>query len=264
MRVSFLESMRQRIYLSLYPIIRPHIGRRRRKSQVRFAVERENLFRANDPKFEGGIWFYSTSRARLYFRPEGILGRLEELAQRYQDEPVILEPNDRVVDVGANIGEFSIGAARNSNVLAFEPDPFVITCLQHNAENRRVKVFNVALADKESEMTFYLASHSADSSIIRPRNFSDRIKVKAVRLDDVLRREGIVDIDFLKVEAEGAEPEVLLGSIQTLARTRKVAVDVSAERLGQSPWREVSEILSRSGFTVWRKRNIAFGYREKE
>jgi FkbM family methyltransferase len=172
------------------------------------------------------------------------------MARKYQTDSVKVMPGDVVVDVGANIGEFTAAIHETARqCFAFEPDPVAYKCLEANAQKLgNVEPRNVALSDKSGEMTFYLASKTADSSLVEPTVPYEKSIVNARRLDDVFPSLGVEAIDFLKVEAEGWEPEVLKGGEAILTtKVRKIAVDGGPERRGQPPprtramlWRPVS------------------------
>ena len=59
-----------------------------------------------------------------------------------------------------------------------------------------------------------------------------------------------LQIDILKVEAEGMEPEVLRGALRTLKRTKFCVVDAGPERYGKSTAAECISILQASGFEL--------------
>jgi hypothetical protein len=72
--------------------------------------------------------------------------------------------------------------------------------------------------------------------------------VRADRIENFAEELSINKIDFLKVEAEGVEPEVLK-SIGDL-HVRKVVVNCSSERYGESPLCEVKNILREMGYVI--------------
>jgi ABC-type phosphate transport system ATPase subunit len=72
------------------------------------------------------------------------------------------------------------------------------------------------------------------------------VPVEAIRLDILMHKLGIDRIDFLKIDAEGAEPEVLDGV--DLSKVKKVAVDCAPERFGKSTVSKVVQILRTAGY----------------
>ena len=87
-------------------------------------------------------------------------------------------------------------------------------------------MFNVALSDVSGQGELYIDNEGGNSSLI---NFGSE-KVKKVKLEklDNIQIEG--NIKLLKVEAEGNEPEVLVGAEHTLTKTEYVTVDFGGER----------------------------------
>ena len=181
------------------------------------------------------------------------------------DGTIALGSGDTVIDIGANVGEFSIGAAeRGAHVLAIEGDPQVFQCLRRNVEGTGIEAQQALVWKAVQELTFYSAPAKADSSIFRPTENQSvtEIRLPAQPLDDLA---GHLDrIDLIKCDAEGAEPEVLDGAANVLARTRQIAIDTGPEREGQETGDDCARILESYGFTVSHSkkgRKITFGIR---
>jgi FkbM family methyltransferase len=208
----------------------------------------------------------SPKRATLY--RHGLKRRLAGLLAGYAHPPrVVVEPGDVVLDIGSNIGEYALAAAAAgaSRVLAFEPDPVAAACLRANAAGcAAIEVHERLLWKCEEELAFTLAYESADSTVftVDPGKAHGRVTLTGVTLDAVLAGAGVERVDFLKLDAEGAEPEVLAGAAGTLARTRKVAVDAGAERMGEATGAEVDAILRGHGFRTHADGRMVFGWRE--
>ena len=182
------------------------------------------------------------------------------------DDVVTLKPGDQVIDIGANVGEFSIGAAdRGASVLAIEGDPVVFDCLTRNVAAHTAITPHHALVWKQAEeLTFYSAPAKADSSIFKPtsKQAVQTISQMAYPLDDLA--DGLDRIDLIKCDAEGAEPEVLEGAAKVLERTRQIALDTGPEREGAETGVDCERILKGHGFTVSHSekgRKITFGRR---
>ncbi len=179
---------------------------------------------------------------------------------------VALKSGDRVIDIGANVGEFTLGAAaRGAEVLAIEGDPTVFECLSLNvADEPLVTALHGLVWKAEEDLTFYSAPAKADSSIFRPSKAQDvRAITQHARPLDALA--GDLDrIDLIKCDAEGAEPEVLDGAAEVLKRTRQIALDTGPEREGAETGADCERILAGHGFHVThstRGRKITFGIR---
>ncbi len=241
----------------------PALVRSRRGANTRF-YKRNSLLVAHSSGEE--LVFYAPERACRYIFRDGVKRAQKIMISKYIPERFHgLADFGTVVDIGANVGEFSMALLpRAKRVFAFEPDPIARRCLEANVgHHNNALVLSVALGSKASHATFYISSKSADSSLIRPATHQRSITVPISRLDDVATCHYIGEIGLLKVEAEGAEPEVLQGAEAVLQTARFVTVDVSPEREGATTEREVESVLTRSGFSIERVSPfVIFGSRE--
>lgn len=184
-------------------------------------------------------------------------------------EVVQIAPGDLVIDVGANVGEFSSAIADlGAKVHAIEGDPLVFRCLEFNTmgNDRIVRHQNVVWKE-DTTLTFYSEPTDANSSIFQPMGDAPvkELRVPAFRLDTLARDFSIGEVAFLKCDAEGAEPEVIEGGRDLLSRTKVVAFDTGAERLGAETSDACEALLRDLGFKVHHdrrpNRKITFGVR---
>lgn len=131
-----------------------------------------------------------------------------------------------VVDVGANIGAFSLYHAMVKHaelVIAFEPSPQVFSRLAKNVEingSKNVRVVNAAVGDKQGVLSFSEGRKSING---RVDEFGP-LKVPCVTLDAELFN--IPSIDILKIDTEGYETHVLVGASETLKKTNRIALEL--------------------------------------
>lgn len=171
-------------------------------------------------------------------------------------------PDSVFVDVGANIGAFSVPMAQYvKRVIAIEPSPQVLPYLKTNAAlNRLTNVDIVACAastpDRDSvplyvppETHFGMAS-SAPQFSVRP------INVPARSLDTILREHPAQRVSVMKVDTEGYEAHVFLGAEELLRCSSPPAVifefcDWAEERAfpGQRGWAQ--RLLMDMGYMLW-------------
>lgn len=147
-----------------------------------------------------------------------------------------IKAGETVVDVGAHIGIFSLMAARKvgptGRVIAFEPSPRTLDLLRRNLAFNGlpwVKLHAVALADVEGTTSLFMAEGAVDNPVADTLIAASKRKsvpVRLRRLDDVLAEEDVAAVDHLKIDVEGAELRVLDGAPKTLARTRRVVMEV--------------------------------------
>ena len=219
-----------------------------RKSTTFHFSKTQDLFYAKEKDIT--IYFFSPYRqARLYSR--GIKKRLKNLASDYFINSIPLEDNDFIIDCGANIGEFHISLSKLSNkklnYIGFEPSPKEFKCLSINASTQKCE--QIALSNSSKKQKFYISSEEADNSLIEPKNFSNYIYIKTKRLDEIWSN---TRIKLLKIDAEGAEIELLEGCEGILNNIKYISIDLGPERgLNSIPtFREVIPFLINKGFTI--------------
>jgi O-antigen biosynthesis protein len=173
-----------------------------------------------------------------------------------------LRPRDVVVDAGAGNGQevvtFSRLVGPAGRVVAIEAHPKAFDelralCELHDLRN--VELVNAAVASETGAADITdLAEPELNSTL---EDGGTSIPVKAVKLDDLIRRLGIDEIDFLKINIEGAEVDALRGFSRGLRRTRHLCVGchdfLADDRRGGDEMRtreRVRELLEESGFTV--------------
>ncbi len=168
-------------------------------------------------------------------------------------DPFAVGAGDTVIDIGANVGDFAITAAEaGATVFAFDGDPQVFDCLRANTAGHGAIHADCAILWKEAgELTFYSAPDRADSSVFLPPGEAvTAFTAQATTLDALARKHAIGSVALLKMDAEGAEPEVLQGGQDVLARTRHVAIDTGPERNGQETGAACAAILQDLGFAI--------------
>jgi FkbM family methyltransferase len=261
-RDRLIAAMPDSIY---FPTMRVAYGLadKRRRTDIEVKKVSEGIYEAKS----GGktLHFCERTRVARYLWRNGIDHRTSKMIEKYQHGEVCLEPEDQVVEIGANIGEFTIGAAEKSAmVYAFEPDPAAFACLSRNVQQlNNVKALEFAVSNQCGSLTFFKATATADSSFVRPSVDAQKITVSSKTLDTLIIELEIEKIDFLKLEAEGWEPEVLEGATQSLAITRKIAVDGGPEREGSPTHPIVSEKLKHAGFRVEVVGDMVFGIKRQ-
>jgi FkbM family methyltransferase len=178
----------------------------------------------------------------------------EQLLQRKYRFPGFaeVEAGDVVVDCGAYVGGFSLSASKiAAQVHAFEPDRDNYACLRRNFTHiDNVSLNEAGLYSESRKMNLNVSASNIDHSLLMPDDGQviEVREIDVVALKDYADRHGVTEFDFVKIEAEGVEPEVFegLGDL----RPRKLAIDVSPERDGESPADELRERLSALGYEI--------------
>ena len=198
------------------------------------------------------LYLYVCRRTRFKLYRWGVKKRLDQLASDYNLTLVGNLRNGLLIDCGANVGELGLWATENGMAyIPFEPEPLEAFCCDLN--NRGTRTRRYALWKESAELPFYSKPESADSSMIFMGNVDRTSTVQAVTLDSMLDFAYLAQVPgtiVLKVEAEGAEPEVLEGARDTLAYVDYVSVDCGPERGTEKAhtFEEVANFLIDCGF----------------
>jgi len=154
-----------------------------------------------------------------------------------------LAPGDTVVDVGANIGWYTVLASRavgeDGLVIAFEPDPTNFELLRRNVEANgchNVRLERKALSNERGTIELFLHNRNKGMhSALAFQTPDGSIEVEAIPLDDYLA-DVPRPIDFVKIDVEGAEGMVLEGMRETLVSNAqlKLLVEFAPKRLRRS------------------------------
>ena len=164
------------------------------------------------------------------------------------------------LDVGAHAGYFSLLASHrvgaSGRVFAVEPNPRTFSSLQrHLTKNAvpNVMAMMCGLADREGALALHLPPSQLDyNATMLPRDGWTRADVPVRTLDACVREWNLDRIDLMKMDVEGAEPLVLAGGGQALARgvVRHAMIEVNGPRLtegGHGP-ATLADTLKRLGF----------------
>ena len=159
-----------------------------------------------------------------------------------------------VVDIGANIGTFSLYAAKlcgASRVLSFEPFPGNYDVLNDNVERNRltnVTCVNQAVAGNRGLRTLNLNSMDPGSHSLVIGSSERSVEVECCTLEDVFQRFCLTRIDYLKIDCEGAEYEILENATSRLKQIGRISMETHTT-LHRNP-KDLEELLRRHGFVV--------------
>lgn len=163
----------------------------------------------------------------------------------YSDTPTI-------IDCGANIGLSVIYFKRlfpKGHIIAFEPDPVIFAVLEKNLQNfgvHDVELHAQALWSADTELIFAVeGSTGGRVQIIDKSNSS--LKVPAARLRPYLQQP----VDFLKIDIEGAETEVLQDCADLLSGVQRLFVEYHSFRDQRQRLPELLTVLQNAGFRYY-------------
>ena len=173
-------------------------------------------------------WKFSNKSIGLMTYHAGLKKRGEKLRSIYLLNNIKFKKNDIIIDCGANNGDFFLCFNKKIKYFGIEPSPNIFKNLKYNVKNQ--KLFNIAFwKDNKKKINFYLKDEYGDSSIIRMKNYTKKITVNCQTLDNFVK---IINkkIKLIKIEAEGAEPEVVYGLKNQIKKIQYIVIDVGYER----------------------------------
>ena len=146
----------------------------------------------------------------------------------YENQDVEIRPGDVVIDCGAHVGVFTRYALKQGaqRVIAIEPVPSNLACLERNLQDEiragRVTVVRAGVWYEAAELTIDLhPENSGAHSFVRDEFRMPRTINLPVRpLQDIVEELDLVQVDFIKMDIEGAERHALRGAVRTLQRFR--------------------------------------------
>ncbi len=174
---------------------------------------------------------------------KGIEGMAQELLFKGIHEPCttallkkLVKEGMTVVDIGANIGYFTLLAAglvgEKGTVFAFEPEPRNYALLTKNIELngfKNVTPMQMAVSNKTGKVKLFLARDPSAHSLFRANeterkgDFTEFIRVDTVSLDEFFRGEDF-HVDLIKIDAEGAEMIILEGIAQVISKNKNLII----------------------------------------
>lgn len=175
--------------------------------------------------------------------------------------------NAIIIDCGAHTGGDSLEMARifpAAAIHAFEPVPDVYLLLEkYTSGIINIKRHKLALSDKESTATMFVSSGQSDasSSLLTPHAhlddhpevfFENKIEVKTITLDAWARNNNITHVDFLWLDMQGFEFQMLQASSEILPTVKAIHTEVSMKETykGCKLYPEIRAWLESKGFYV--------------
>jgi FkbM family methyltransferase len=141
-----------------------------------------------------------------------------------------IEKDDVFIDVGANTGIYSMKAAKligeNGLVIACEPFSGVFESLIKSVEVNgfnNIRLRNICIGAKKEILNFYLNYSKPNCfSLSKLDSKASSICIPVLSLDELIQWENIDKVNYIKIDAEGAENVILLGSFYTILNFRPI------------------------------------------
>ena len=168
-----------------------------------------------------------------------------------------IKKNDIVIDIGAHIGYFTIYAANSANegtVYSIEPYKESFEILKKNLKLNNltnVKSFHIAISKVTEQITLYIdKKNQIGNSIFKTDETIESEKVESFNLKDFVKTNKIEKIDFLKIDCEGAEFEILLNfDKELMKKINKISAEIH-ENGNTGSLDELVDFLRKNNFKV--------------
>jgi FkbM family methyltransferase len=143
----------------------------------------------------------------------------------------IVGPDSHIIDIGANVGWYTIHVAamlKRGSIRCFEPVPETHRKLKANIEINQLSniiVNNIALSEKRQKLTFYFDPKQSGSSSARNITESatiEKLELDSITFDDYVTENKLSQIDFVKCDVEGAELFVFQGAMKSLEKFKPI------------------------------------------
>jgi FkbM family methyltransferase len=221
------------------------------KSLKFFGVGNSMLLKVSVPKYN--YKFYCRVNNEDY---TFMTGHEDEIEEHFTPKG-----GDTVVDVGAHAGHYTLISSKrvgaNGKIVAIEADPSNFEILNRNIKlNKLTNIIplNYAAYSKQTKLKLYLPVEESGFSIYntimvnRAKPEEKFIEVNANTLDYLLQQNGIRNANWIKIDVEGAEFEVLKGAHNILSNSKDIALLIEIH--GKDNYKPVLEFLNRYSFKI--------------
>jgi FkbM family methyltransferase len=192
------------------------------------------------------------------------------IMSRHEDEIIHqfnAKQGDIVVDVGAHIGRYTIIASKrvgaNGKVIAIEAHPGNYEMLNRNVKLNgltNVTTLNYAVYSKETKIKLFLPGEKSNRTIYntlissRATDEEKFVEVNANTLDNLLQQARIshAEVNWLKIDVEGAEFEVLKGAHDIMSNSKNISLLIEIHNVedGKNLYRPIMDLMEKYNFKV--------------
>lgn len=189
---------------------------------------------------------------------------LEQAYEKYKR----MKEGDVILDIGANIGVFSIKAAKavgkSGRVIAIEPEPKNVKIFNENLKNfKNIIIIPKAVGNSSGKVNFLIGIHSGSHKInshLRKKSTEKIITVPIEKIDNLVRELNLEKVNFLKIDVEGWELEVLKGAEYSLEMIEFMAI---ASYHTEDERKLITEFLDRHHFKFLNDGEFTFAWNKK-
>lgn len=208
---------------------------------------------AREPRFKGGV-SYLFGKPFKYHDGLSFTSTYREIFQTniYEFHP---SDNSRtILDCGANMGLSVLYFALNyptHHIVAFEPDPVIFSILQENIKAfgfANVEIHNEAVWNNEETLTFF-TDRGMGGRVENSYEGQKPSLIKAIRLKNYINK----DVDFLKIDIEGAEDVVIRDCANELSEVNNIFFEYHNNVHSEQTLHELLELIKKEGFHYYIK-----------
>ena len=251
---NWMGSKGRLIWKLLPRIASTRVGKLLLQTVTRFTIESSTTTYVNNTKF-----VLCNANPRLDFRTRTFATKEPETLKWIDS----FKNGSVLWDVGANIGLYSIYAAktRDCKVFAFEPSVFCLEFLSRNIWlnelQSQITIVPNPLSDKTQPNLLTLhsrewgeSSNSFGTSLDQDGeeiNASFDYSILGITIDEAISKLNLPAPEHIKIDVDGIEPLILAGGVQTLKQVESVSVEVPTYRGANE---QVSELLTQAGLKL--------------
>lgn len=178
---------------------------------------------------------------------------------------VSIPDGSTIVDIGANVGVFSLFVekmAKKTNIYSFEAHPANFKYLEWNVRKnnlKNIRIFNLAVSGKKGKIKLFKHDKGFGGFSIYPdlveSKTGEYVEVRSTTLNEIIEQNNIKKIDFLKLDCEGSEYEILFKtSKRNLQKIGFIAMEI--HRVKDYSIDALTKFLTKNGFIVQEKKDI--------
>jgi FkbM family methyltransferase len=190
-----------------------------------------------------------------YLNPEALRTMIRTLIIKQWNDFVATRDDPLILDCGANIGVSVLHYKRlypKARIIAFEPDPDACAVLRKNLQQNGVEdvtVVQAAVWTEEAELEFMQHEFTDSSRLVSDKSYLPKgeLKVRTVRLADYLQNNSV---DFIKMDIEGAETEVIKDCSEHIRHVPQMVIEYHYMKSEVDALSSVLAHLAQAGFQV--------------
>lgn len=220
--------------------------------------EERNLYKT---RFNDFFWLNNTGYIDKCIIQDGIFEKNSVAVLKK-----LVKNGDTVLDVGANIGFYSILFSKivgnTGRILAFEPTLHYGKVLEKNLKTNNIQnceIIRVGLSNIKQKLKIHIGPSSATIHVPGGGFSTSQEIINLISLDDYIKENNIDKIDFIKVDIDGHEPFFFKGALKTIQRYEPIILleinQLNYFEAGFNAW-DFYEMLKRLNFKIYSENNL--------